>query len=159
MKKIVFLVLSVLVLASCGSSAVVKEARKTIDGNWMLSSITYPGNEDNLQVSLLNNVPSKCLENSNWNFISNNNTGSYEPAGMGCQAGPNFFIWSVSEVDATGGNYDLMYKPTNANHKSTTGNQGYRLNLTNLSGDQMVWEQTITFEGKPFTIRMNFNKI
>ena len=159
MKKAALLVLSTLFLISCGSSAVVKEARATMNGDWMLNSITYPGNEENLQVTLLNDVPAKCLENSSWNFISNNNTGSYEPAGLGCQQGPNFFIWSVSEVDEAGGNYDLLFKPTDADHKSTTGNQGYRLNLTNLSGDRMVWEQTINFEGKPFTIRMNFTKI
>ena len=159
MKKIALLMLGVLFLVSCGSSAVVKEARKTVDGDWMLSSITYPGNEENLQVSLLNNVPAKCLENSSWHFISNNNTGSYEPTGLGCPTGPNFFIWSVKEIDAAAGSYDLLIKPTDENYKSTTGNQGYRLNLTNLSEDQMVWEQTITFEGKPFTIRMNFNKI
>lgn len=159
MKKVAFFIFSMLFLVSCGSSDVVKEAGKTINGNWRLSSVTYPGNEANLQVTLLNDVPAKCLENSSWNFISNNNTGSYEPAGMGCQSGTNFFIWSVNEMSAAGTSYDLLYKPTDDDHKSTTGNQGYRLNLTNLTGDQMVWEQTITFEGRPFTIRMNFNKL
>lgn len=159
MKKIMFMVFTLALFASCGSSAVVNEARETINGEWMLNSVTYPENSGNLRVSLLNDVPAECLENSTWTFISNNNTGSYAPSGISCGEGRNFFIWSVKEMNATAGSYDLMYKPTDEDFDSTTGNQGYRLNLTNLSGGQMVWEQTITFEGKPFTIRMNFTKI
>ncbi|MDX1753316.1 MAG: lipocalin family protein, partial [Salinimicrobium sediminis] len=104
-------------------------------------------------------IPAPCLENSTWVFVSNNNTGSYEPSGMTCDTNTEFFIWSIDGSNAAMGNYDLMFKPTNEDHKSEMGNKGYRLNLTNLSQDQMVWEQTVQFEGKPFTIRMNFNKI
>ena len=158
MKKIVLIVLMVGTLISCGPGKVVQEAEGTIKGDWRLTNITYPENQ-NLKVTLLNNVPARCLEGSSWNFIANNNTGSYSPLGATCPTGPNFFIWSVNEMDAAAGSYDLLLKPTDADFKSTTGNQGYRLNLVNLSGDQMVWEQTLNFEGKPFTIRMNFNKI
>lgn len=158
MKKLALILLCLMTLASCGTSQVVREAQETINGDWRLSSISYPGNEEDLQVSVFNDVPAECLENSTWNFISSNNTGSYNPIGAGCDAGPNFFIWSVDEVDATAGNYDLMFKPTDADFKSTMNNSGYRINLTNLSAGQMVWEQTIMFEGKPFTIKMNFIK-
>jgi hypothetical protein len=157
MKKIAVIILSI-VLSSCGTSAVVKEATQTMKGDWRLTSITYPGNEQNLDVTLLNDIPSECLENSTWMFRTSNNTGSYEPAGLSCSSGPNFFIWSIKEMDATAGRYDLMFKPTDADYKSTMNNKGYRINLVNLTENQMVWEQTITFEGQPFTIRMNFNK-
>lgn len=152
------LILFLATLVSCGSSQVVREAGKTMKGDWRLTSISYPGNEEALQVTVFNDVPAECLENSTWNFISSNNTGSYNPIGAGCDAGPNFFIWSIDEVNEAAGNYDLMFKPTDEDYKSTMNNRGYRINLTNLSADQMVWEQTITFEGEPFTIRMNFNK-
>lgn len=151
--------MAVMVLASCGSSAVVDEARKTIRGDWTLTDVTFPGDEDDLEVTLLNAIPAPCLENSSWNFISNNNTGSFETSGLTCENGPHFFIWTIDEVDAAGNNYDLMFKPTDADYDSTTGNAGYRLNLTNLTGNSMVWEQTINFEGKPFTIQMNFTKL
>lgn len=159
MKKIAILFLSIAFLVSCGSSKVVNEARDTMKGDWQLTSITYPGNDQNVQVTLLDNIPASCLENSSWNFVSNNNTGSYEPSGMNCETNTRYFRWSIDGSNAAMGNYDLMFKPTNADRKSEIGNRGYRINLTNLSGDQMVWEQTVNFEGKPFTIRMNFNKI
>ena len=155
MKKIALILFVMGTLISCGSSAVVKEARSTMKGDWVLSSIAYPGNEEALQVTLLNDTSSECLENSKWSFISNNNTGSYVPAKIMCGTQPRYFRWSVTE--STAGNYDLMFKPTDEKYKSAT-DQGFRLNLTNLTENQMVWEQTITFEGEPFTIRMNFNK-
>lgn len=158
MRKIASIICMVGLLISCGPGKVVQEAETTMKGDWRLTSVTYP-ESNNVKVTLLNDVPASCLEGSSWNFISNNHTGSYNPSGVTCAAGPNFFVWSINEMDATAGNYDLMFKPTDADHKSTTSNQGYRLNLVNLSGDQMVWEQTVNFEGKPFTIKMNFNKI
>lgn len=158
MKKIALLILSVTFLISCGSTKVVQEARETIGGDWQLTDISYPGNVQNVEVSLLDNIPSRCLEGSTWNFISNNNTGSYVNSGINCDNETRFFIWSVDGSNAAMGNYDLMLKPTNADYKSEIGNQGYRINLTHLSDDRMTWEQTVTFEGKPFTITMNFNK-
>ena len=158
MKKTALIFFCLVTLLSCGTSQVVREADKTMKGDWRLTDISYPGNGDALQVTVFNDVPAECLEGSTWNFISSNNTGSYNPVGAGCDSGPNFFIWSIDEVNANAGNYDLMFKPTDADHKSTMNDRGYRINLTNLSADQMVWEQTISFEGKPFTIRMNFNK-
>ncbi|MGB7786159.1 MAG: lipocalin [Salinimicrobium sp.] len=158
MKKTALLLFCLVTLISCGSSQVVRDSGKTLKGDWRLTSIDYPGNDEALQVTVFNDVPAECLENSTWNFLSSNNTGSYNPIGAGCNTGPNFFIWSIDEVNSAAGNYDLMFKPTNADYKSTMNNRGYRINLTNLSANQMVWEQTITFEGKPFTIRMNFNK-
>lgn len=159
MKKIAVLFFSIAFLVSCGTSRIANEARDTMRGDWQLTSITYPGNNQNVQVSLLNDISASCLENSSWIFVSNNNTGSYDPSGMTCDTNRRFFRWSIDDSNAAMGTYDLMFKPTNADYKSEMGNQGYRINLTNLSEDQMVWEQTVNFEGKPFTIRMNFNKI
>lgn len=158
MKKIAILFMAFGFLVSCKSSAVVNEARKTMRGDWTLNSIEYPEGQENLEVTLFNDTSAECLENSVWNFVSNNNRGSYVPSNMGCSSEPRYFIWSVAEMDASGGNYDMMLKPTNEDYKSTTGNQGFRINLTTLTTDVMVWEQTINFEGRPFTIRMNFNK-
>lgn len=158
MKKIPLLLITALFLISCGGSAVVQEARKTMDGNWTLTSVSFPGNEENLEVTLFDGIPARCLENSSWMFVSNNNTGSFQTSGINCDSQPSFFIWSISETDATTGNYDLMFKPTDEDYESTMGNAGYRIDLSTVSADEMVWEQTVNFEGQPFTIRMNFNK-
>ena len=159
MKKPLLSILCFVLFLSCGTSAVVKDAKATVAGDWQLTSVDYPEEENNLKVSLLNNVPAACLEGSSWNFIRNNNTGSYVPAGPGCEEGPNFYIWALSENEVPTTEFDLLLKPTDADFKSTTGNQGYRIDVVRLSENEMLWEQTITFEGKPFTIKMNFIKI
>ena len=158
MKRIAVLIFSVAFLISCGSARVVEEARETMSGDWQLTDINYPGNDQDVEVSLLNDIPATCLEGSTWNFISNNNTGSFVNSGINCESETEFFIWSIDGSNAAMGTYDLLIKPTNADYESEIGNQGFRINLTHLSDDRMTWEQTVSFEGRPFTIVMNFNK-
>ena len=56
------------------------------------------------------------------------------------------------------GLYDFLLKPTNEKNKSET-NQGYRVNLSQLSDTNMQWKQTVNLDGQPFVITMNFTKI
>lgn len=145
--------------ASCGPSKVAREARKTFDGAWTLTSITYPQNTGQFNVTLFNEASASCFENSTWNFVSNNNQGNYVIQGAGCDNDTNYFNWSIDEENTAQGMYDFLLKPTNENHKSTTGDTGFRLNLRTLTNDTMVWEQTVSLEGEPFVIRMNFSKL
>lgn len=158
MKKILILFTVAAIIASCGPSKVAKEARKTFDGNWMLTSITYPNNPGDFNVTLFNEASASCFENSTWDFVSNNNRGTYTVTGVGCDGDTNYFIWSIDEENTPAGVYDFLLKPTNEDYKSTTGNQGFRLNLKTLTDTNMVWEQTVSLDGSPFTIRMNFTK-
>ncbi|APU70008.1 MAG: lipocalin family protein [Bacteroidota bacterium] len=158
MKKFLILFTMAALVFSCGPSKVAKEARKTFDGSWTLNSVTYPNNPGEFNVTLFNTASASCFENSNWDFVSNNNRGTYTVNGVGCDGGSNYFIWSIDEENTPSGVYDFLLKPTNEDYKSTTGNQGFRLNLKSLSDTNMVWEQTVSLDGSPFTIRMNFTK-
>ncbi|MFD1095930.1 lipocalin [Salegentibacter chungangensis] len=159
MKKILMLSALVILAVACGPSKVAKEARKTFDGSWTLTSVTYPQNTGQFNVTLFNDATASCFENSTWNFISNNNRGTYQVQGMDCSSGNSYFIWSIDEENTPEGMYDFLLKPTNEDYKSTTGNQGFRLNLKSLTDNNMVWEQTVSLEGEPFVIRMNFSKL
>ena len=158
MKKIIMIVLAAIVVASCGPSKVVRDARITMNGDWTLNSITYPGTTGDFNVKLFRDTSASCLENSDWTFVSNNNTGSYQATKSQCSTESRFFTWTVSEEDAAGGVYDLLLKPTDAGGGSNPTNQGFRINLITLSDNEMIWEHTVNFEGSPFTVRMNFNK-
>lgn len=159
MKKIIILLAVVLMAASCGTSKVAKEARKTFDGSWQLTSVTYPNSAGQFDVTLLNDASASCFENSTWDFVANNNRGSYNVQGANCGTDAKYFVWSIDEKNTPQGLYDFLLKPTNEKYKSTTGNQGFRLNLKTLTQDNMVWEQTVQLEGSPFVIRMNFTKL
>jgi len=159
MKKIFILLATIGLLASCGgTSKVAKEARKSFDGQWTLISVTYPNNPGQFNVTLFNEAQASCFENSNWDFVSNNNRGTYTVSGTGCDGETNQFIWSIDEENTPQGIYDFLLKPTNEDYKSTTGNEGFRLNLQSLTDTNMTWSQTVSLDGSPFTIKMNFTK-
>jgi hypothetical protein len=156
MKK--FLILSlVLILAACGPSKTVKDSKKEIKGNWSLNSITY-SEVGTYNVSLLNDASKACFEGSTWQFIPNNNTGVYTINGIGCPTGERNFVFTIQEVNQTTGLYDFLLKPTNEKNKSEI-NQGFRLNLAAISDTSMQWKQTLSVDGSPFTITMNFSKL
>ena len=78
---------------------------------------------------------------------------------MDCTAGERYFVWSIDDQNSTMNSFDFLLKPTDSKWNSTTGNQGFRINLVSLTETTMTWEQTVTLEGSPFVIRMNFTKL
>ena len=156
MKKLLILILT-MGLLSCGSSKTIRESRKVIKGDWVLNSVNSSAIGD-LKITLLNDASKNCFENSTWQFIPNNNTGTYTLSGADCIGETRYFVFTIAEIDEATGLYDFLLKPTNEKGKSDT-NVGFRLSLTQLSETNMQWQQTTTLEGRPITITMNFNKL
>ncbi|MBB5266510.1 hypothetical protein HNQ90_000067 [Algibacter amylolyticus] len=156
MKNLLFILCTVC-LMSCGTSKTVRTSKKVIKGDWTLTNITYskPGTYN---VTLLNDASKECFENSTWSFIPNNNTGMYAINGIACDTGNRNFVFTINEVDEATGLYNFLLKPTNEKGKSET-NQGFKLNLTALSETDMQWQQTVSVDGAPFVISMNFSKL
>lgn len=154
--KSLVLVLIVASFASCGPSKVIKQSRKTLKGNWVLNTISYdrPGT---FNVSLFNDGSKDCMEGSMWRFIPNNNFGNYELSGVGCDADKRYFVWAIPDNGGDDMNYDITIKPTDAKMKSVT-NSGFRVSLAYLSDENLTMTQTVSVEGKPFKITMNFTK-
>lgn len=142
---------------SCGVSKTVQDSRKVIKGYWSLDNISY-SDAGTFNVMLFNDTSKECFEGSSWRFIPNNNTGIYTINGVNCVTGDRNFIFTIQEMDAASGLYDFLLKPTNAKGKSDD-NRGFRVRLTQLDESYMIWEQTVSLEGKPFKISMNFSKI
>jgi len=155
MKQILMILLSVSIL-SCGVSKTVRQSKKVIKGDWMLQTITYD-QAGTFNVSLLNDTSKACFEGSTWQFVPNNNTGKYTISNSGCDAGERYFIFTIQEIDEATGLYDFLLKPTDKKGKSDT-NKGFRLKLKALSDTNMIWQQTVSVDGRPFTINMNFSK-
>lgn len=156
MRHIIVLVLTLSML-SCGSTKVVRNSEKDLKGNWTLTSFNY-SKTGSFKVGLFNDASTNCFEGSTWEFIPNNNSGTYQITDGDCETGPRKFKFYIQEIDEATGLYDFLLKPTDAKGKSDT-NQGYRLKLAGITENTMQWRQTITLDGSPFTIFMNFTKL
>lgn len=155
MNKILICIIGLVLLQSCGTSKAVRESKKTIKGEWILNTITY-SETGVYKVNLLKDASKECFEGSNWQFIPNNNTGSYAIAGENCATGTRNFVFSIEDA-ATTGIQSFLLKPTNKKNKSES-NEGFRLQLAQLSTASMQLQQMVTVDGKPFEINMNFTK-
>lgn len=157
-KKAFLIILCSTLLVSCKLNPLLAEARKSFKGDWELTSITYPGSSGEYNVTLFNDASANCFLYSKWSFVSNNNTGSYWLTQPECSEHKRFFVWSINDSRSGEENPDLLLKPTDADFNSTSENQGYRINIIRSTNAEMVWEHTVTLEGEPFTVRMNFSK-
>lgn len=157
MKKILILLITVVTAFSCGTPKTVQDSQRVIKGYWQLDRVSY-SQSGNYNVTLLNDTSVECFEGSTWRFIPNNNTGIYTINSGDCPTGDRNFVFTIQQIDKTTGLYDFLLKPTDAKNKSAD-DVGFRLRLTQLNENSMKWEQTVTLEGKPFNINMNFSKI
>lgn len=157
MKKIILLLVFGATILSCGVPKTVQESRKVIKGYWNLDKISY-NQSGTFNVTMFNDTSSECFEGTTWRFIPNNNTGVYSVNDANCPTGDRNFVFTIQEIDPNTGLYDFLLKPTNAKNKSED-DRGFRLQLKQLNNNSMQWEQTVTLEGKPFKINMNFSKI
>lgn len=156
MKKILILSLVAAFSFACGTPKTVQESNKVIKGYWTLDDISYDS-AGTFNVTLFNDSSSECMEGSMWRFIPNNNTGNYTVENPSCSTGQRFFKFDIQQIDKATGLYDFTLKPTNEKYKSDD-KSGFRLRLAQLTESSMIWEQTVTLEGKPFKINMHFSK-
>ncbi len=158
MKKL-SLALIILIVVSCNSTQkTIISAKKTLKGEWSLDKIAYD-RSGVFDVTLYNDASAECLTGSSWKFIPNNNTGMYNVNQSSCvSTGARNFRFTIPQPDANG-QFSFLFKPINEKKKSTNGNKGFRMALIHLDDTTMTWTQTVSLEGKPFVITMNFNKI
>lgn len=157
MRKSILLLFSVALLTSCGATKIERQAQRTLKGDWTLNRITYPDSEGIFKVALFNDASASCFTGSDWTFIPNNNHGTYSINDSNCSTGERQFIFDVIETTPDSGLFDFTLKPVGDKENARKVNTGYRMNLVSLSETSMVWEQHVSLEGKPFTIRLHFS--
>lgn len=159
MRKIFLLASLAMFTFSCGTPKTVIQSKKVLKGYWSLDAITYD-EAGTFNVTFFNDTSKECLEGSSWRFIPNNNSGLYTIEDTNCPTGDRNFIFAIQEMDQATGLYDFLLKPTTRAGKPNKGSSvGFRLRLAQLSESNMRWEQTVTLDGSPFKINMNFSKI
>ena len=160
MVKQSFLIIALagLLLTSCSVSKSARTQRNLFSGTWILDNISYENNSGNFKSVIFNDAEDICFEGSQWFFRDNNSTGRYTiNQSTLCQGGDRFFRWSVVEPTQ---NYSsqLQFKFIDENRKDISGGYGYRLNIVNLSEQNMTLKSNVSVDGQPVTIVYEFTK-
>lgn len=157
MKKIVLLFVLAVSLASCKSTSATNtktdtKAQVAIKGNWVLSSVIYPGSEY-IRVLSFQIADSKCFEGSTWKFISNNNKGDMALTDANCTSFSSPFTWFVNKDG------QFVLKLLNAGDKARKVRDGYVLTLANQTETSFQLLDRIDVGGKMTNVVYQFNKV
>lgn len=154
----VLLLLTTLLFTACAGSKEARTIKSGIDGNWTLKTITVEGNASIIKVKVFNEADNNCFIGSSWNFIANNATGNYTipSSADGCDAVSRKIKWTIYEPK--GEEKKFQFKKLDEKGVPMDDNNGYRLNISNISTDSMELKSAITYEGNPVTVVYKFIK-
>jgi hypothetical protein len=160
LKLIICLLSLVVLIHACSSSKQARTDKRTLNGTWLLQSITTEGIAGKIKAQILDEADYNCFENSTWKFNQNNSLGSYEIIkNFGeCVAKKQDIRWSIFEEK--GMPIRLQYKRVDPKYYKDIdeGKAGFRFTIVSLDKTTMQLKSEITFEGKPAYFIYNFTK-
>jgi Lipocalin-like domain len=147
-------------ITSCNSSKEARTDKRTIDGTWLLQSVSTEGIIGKIKAQILDEANYNCFEGSMWKFNQNNSLGSYEITKNGgeCVAKKQNIRWSIFEEK--GLPIRLQYKRVDAKYYKDIdeAKAGFRFTIVSLDKTAMQLKSEISFEGKPAYFIYNFSK-
>ncbi|WP_343486258.1 lipocalin family protein [Allomuricauda sp. d1] len=154
--KVLFLAIC-MVVTSCTVSKSARTQRNLFSGTWSLDNVSYENSTGNFQSVLFGDARDICFEGSDWFFRDNNSTGRYTiENGSLCQGGDRFFRWSVVEPENRLS--QLQFKFIDENRKDISGGAGYRLDIANLTEQNMTLKSNVSVDGQSVTVVYEFSK-
>ncbi|PJX28446.1 hypothetical protein CAP47_01010 [Psychroflexus sp. S27] len=156
MKRIFALICLSVLFVSCSTSKIERQSMRSLDGDWTLTDISYPGSSGLVDVTLFNTASMNCFQNSSWNFVSNNNTGNFVLYGSDCPSGEQNFAWNIETTESN--TYNFTLKPLTKGVNPQKINKGYSMEITQLNDFNMTTRQTVQYNGAPFIVQMEFSK-
>jgi hypothetical protein len=145
---------------ACSTSKEARADKRTVNGTWLLKSVTTEGITGKVKAQILDEADYNCFENSTWKFNQNTSLGSYETTkNFGeCVAKKQNIRWSIFEEK--GVPIRLQYKRVDAKYYKDVdeGKAGFRFTIVSLDKTAMQLKSEITFEGKPAYFIYNFTK-
>lgn len=157
MKKIILIsILSVLILSckstnSATSTKVDSQTQTAIKGEWVISSVNYPGSEV-IKVTSFDLADSKCFIGSKWKFVSMSNKGSLTLNSPSCSAYSTPITWFINKE----GEFVLKILDE---AKSKTVKSGYVLRIANQTEKSFQLVDQINVAGKMTAVVYQFDKI
>ncbi|KVV15925.1 lipocalin family protein [Flavobacterium sp. TAB 87] len=158
MKKIIFICMIALSLFACKSAdpnalstKLDKSSQVAIKGNWILTSVSFPGSEY-IKVTSFDIADSKCFVGSNWKFISNNNKGSVSLNVADCTGYESAIVWSINKQGL------FVLKVLDEGLKSKKVKTGYLLTVANQTENSFQLIDQITVGGQAKSVTYQFQR-
>lgn len=157
MKKIILIsFLSVLILSckstnSATSTKIDSQSQTAIKGEWVISSVNYPGSEV-IKVTSFDLADSKCFIGSKWKFVSMSNKGSLTLNSPSCTAYSTPITWFINKE----GEFVLKILDE---AKAKTIKSGYVLRVANQTEKSFQLVDQINVAGKMTAVVYQFDKI
>ena len=146
---------SLMVLQSCSPKGGATQSLKkgNVTGNWVLNDITFEGLPQSAVKSLFDEGSYTCFQGSTWS-LTNSGNGTYTlPGGGACAAKTQTIYWSASPGDQT-----FQFKKIFEGDKAKNVTEGYRLILSEATGDRLVLKSPVDYGKNPAYIILNFTK-
>lgn len=155
-KAALFLLLAVAAVGckstSAASTKLDNKAERNMNGNWTVTSVTYPGS-DYIAVTSFGLADSKCFEGSSWKLVSNNNKGEMAlPGGANCGAFNSPITWYVNKDG------QFVLKVLYAGEKAKKVRDGYILTVANQTESSFQLVDKIDVGGKMTDVVYQFQK-
>jgi hypothetical protein len=157
MKKIILMSLLSVILLSCKSTnsatntKLDSQSQTAIKGEWVISSVNYPGSEV-IKVTSFDLADSKCFIGSKWKFVSMSNKGSMALNSPSCTAYSTPISWFINKE----GEFVLKILDE---AKAKTIKSGYVLKVANQTEKSFQLVDQINVAGKMTAVVYQFDKI
>lgn len=157
MRKVILLFTLAVLIFACKSKSVTstntnRKVQVAMKGNWVISSVTYPGSEY-VKVNSFQLADSECFVGSTWKFISNNNKGNMSLTKANCASFSSAITWFVNNDS------QFILKILNAGEKARKVRDGYILSVANQSESSFQLIDKIDVGGKMTNVVYQFQKV
>jgi hypothetical protein len=157
MRKLILLFALAVAFGSCKSTSATNtkvdgKSDRAIKGNWIISSVSYPGSEY-IKVTSFSLADSKCFEGSTWKFVSNNDTGTMNLNAADCPQFSSPIKWFVNKDG------QFVLKVLNAGEKAKKVRDGYVLSIANQTTESFQLVDKINVGGKMTDVVYQFQKV
>jgi len=148
--------LVLLVFSACSVSKEGRSMKKTINGDWILQTISTEGIPGVVKTKIFNEAEFGCFIGSEWDFVSNNSMGSYSivDKSKNCVPLKRFIRWSIYEPKDMEKEFQFIRLDDNKN--AMDNGDGYRLMVKELGDNTMKLRSEMVFDGHAGAIIYNF---
>ncbi|MEP6677064.1 MAG: lipocalin family protein [Ferruginibacter sp.] len=150
--------IAALLFDACSGSKNATHENKTINGDWVLKTISTEGVNGKFASKIFNEADYNCFIGSSWHFTSKNKHGIYTLDGMSkdCPAVKRNIRWAVDEPKNATGAFQFSRIDDSGNRQNNSDD--FKMIIIALTDNTMQLKSPIIFEGHPAALIYNFSR-